>query len=498
MANSIRIKKRSAAGAAGAPVALRSSELAFNEADLSLYYGFGDDGSANATSIIAIGGPGAFVGLGGDQTITGNKTFTGDVDLTSANVTVPTQNTADSSNAAASTAFVKNAITNAGGYVDPLTTKGDLLTHNGTSTTRFGIGTSGQVLAVGATGEIEWSSNTADSAEVVSLRTLSGTSAGDDDFGTFAPAGAYQLYTANSTTKALFIETQAELGRLDAKITVNEGAIATIQSNQAGIAGDILALETDVSEIRQAIGIADGDTDLGAFAGEVITDGSTVKEALEELEAAIENGSGSVTGDTGSANFANGTVNALGGTGITTTGDNVNTLTISLDDTTVAAGSYGDASNVPQFQVDAQGRLTSAGQTAISITESQISDLGNYLDLDNSGDQTVAGNIIVEGDLTVNGEVSTINVIDVEVEDKTIILGATETPTDATASGGGMILKGTTDKSWLWQSATAAWTSSENVDIASGKSYMMNGTNVLTYDGGTRILDNLEIDGGTF
>ena len=59
MANTIRIKKRAAAGADGAPSSLASSELAFNESDLKLYYGFGDNGSGVATSIITIGGSGA-------------------------------------------------------------------------------------------------------------------------------------------------------------------------------------------------------------------------------------------------------------------------------------------------------------------------------------------------------------------------------------------------------------------------------------------------------
>jgi len=62
MANTIRIKKRAASGSAGAPSTLAPSELAFNEntGDLKLYYGYGDNGSGEASSIIAIGGAGAF------------------------------------------------------------------------------------------------------------------------------------------------------------------------------------------------------------------------------------------------------------------------------------------------------------------------------------------------------------------------------------------------------------------------------------------------------
>ena len=62
MSNTIRIKKRAASGSAGSPSSLSPSELAYNEADNKLYYGFGDNGSTppSASSIIVIGGSGGF------------------------------------------------------------------------------------------------------------------------------------------------------------------------------------------------------------------------------------------------------------------------------------------------------------------------------------------------------------------------------------------------------------------------------------------------------
>lgn len=61
MTNTIRIKRRAAGGAAGAPSTLENAELAFNEQDNVLYYGTGTGGAGgSATSIIAIGGSGAF------------------------------------------------------------------------------------------------------------------------------------------------------------------------------------------------------------------------------------------------------------------------------------------------------------------------------------------------------------------------------------------------------------------------------------------------------
>jgi hypothetical protein len=106
MANTLRIKRR-ASGNAGAPTTLENAELAFNEVDNILYYGKGTGGAGGtATTIEAIGGTGAFVGLSGTQTITGNKTFSGTVALGSS-ATATTQATSDNSTAVATTAFVK-------------------------------------------------------------------------------------------------------------------------------------------------------------------------------------------------------------------------------------------------------------------------------------------------------------------------------------------------------------------------------------------------------
>jgi hypothetical protein len=74
MANVIRIKRR-ASGAIGAPAALKSAELAHNEVDSTLYIGKGDDGAGNATTIVPVGGGGAFADLSTAQTIGGAKTF---------------------------------------------------------------------------------------------------------------------------------------------------------------------------------------------------------------------------------------------------------------------------------------------------------------------------------------------------------------------------------------------------------------------------------------
>tara|TARA_X000000950_G_scaffold125246_1_gene156702 strand:+ start:3587 stop:4504 length:918 start_codon:yes stop_codon:yes gene_type:complete len=88
MAVTFKIKRRASSGAAGSPTSLKSGELAYNEvsSDNTLYYGYGDDGSGTATSVVAIAGAGAYATLGGSQTIAGDKTFTGTLTFSAATI----------------------------------------------------------------------------------------------------------------------------------------------------------------------------------------------------------------------------------------------------------------------------------------------------------------------------------------------------------------------------------------------------------------------------
>lgn len=74
----LRIKRRATGGASGAPSTLAQSELAFSEVDDILHIGKGTGGGA---SVLAIGGPGAFLSLTATQTASGTYTFSGTVNL---------------------------------------------------------------------------------------------------------------------------------------------------------------------------------------------------------------------------------------------------------------------------------------------------------------------------------------------------------------------------------------------------------------------------------
>jgi hypothetical protein len=99
--------------------------------------------------------------------------------------------------------------------------------------------------------------------------------------------------------------------------------------------------------------------------------------------------------------------------------------------------------------------------------------------LDVTGAATFDSGVTIQGDLTVNGTTTTIDTQHLIVEDKNVVIGQVTTPTDVTADGGGITLKGSTDKTINWVDATDAWTFSEHVNIASTKEYRIAGTKVL-------------------
>ena len=243
-----------------------------------------------------------------------------------------------------------------------------------------------------------------------------------------------------------------------------------------------------------------------------------------------------VAGDSGSNQIITSGVDTLtiaGGIGLTSVASNTDTITLNLDSTSVTAGSYGAANTVATFTVDAQGRLTAAGSSTININAGQITgftedaqdaaavlftnathsgvsvaydDANSKLAITNLGvtsltgtsneiavsasngsvtislpsNVTISNNLTVTGDLTVQGNVVTLNAATVTVEDKNIVLANTSSPTDTTADGAGITVLGATNKTFNWVDATDAWTSSEHLNLLTGKEFKINGATVLS------------------
>ena len=367
MSNTLRIKRRSSSGLAGAPGTLENAELAYNEADDILYYGKGTGGVGGAaTSVEAIAGFGAYTSLGTNQTITGNKTFTGTII-----VPTPTANTH-----ASTKLYVDNLVANINSNISNVATSFTVAGDSGTNQT---------------------------------------ITSGVDTLGILGGTGLSSVTTSDT-------------------VTVNLDNTA-VTSGSYGGAGTVGTFTVD----------------------------------------------------------AQGRLTAAGNTTIAVTSSN-------LDSTAVTAGSYGAANSVATFTVDAKGRMTAAGNTSISITGSQISDLATAavtsitgtnneitasasagaITLSLPANVTISNNLTVTGDLIVNGNTTTLNTATLVVEDKNIVLANAASPTDITADGAGITILGATNKTLNWVDGTDAWTSSEHLDLAAGKVFKIGTSEVLS------------------
>ena len=94
----------------------------------------------------------------------------------------------------------------------------------------------------------------------------------------------------------------------------------------------------------------------------------------------------------------------------------------------------------------------------------------------------VNGDAVIQGSLTVKGNLTSINTTNLEIKDKLIELAKVSSPDNTTADGAGILIEAGTDvdKTLRWINSSQSWTSSEHVDLASGKSYKVGGFDVLT------------------
>ena len=149
--------------------------------------------------------------------------------------------------------------------------------------------------------------------------------------------------------------------------------------------------------------------------------------------------------------------------------------TISDFDTEVANNTAVAANTLKTGISTAQAALLSATAGTTSASKALI--------VDSNKDLTGVRNLTVAGDLTVNGTNTIINSTTLTVDDKNIEMGSVASPSDTTADGGGITLKGATDKTILWDNANDNFTSSEHVNIADGKKFKINNVDTLTATG---------------
>jgi hypothetical protein len=386
MANTIRIKRRAAGGGAGAPTTLANAELAFNEQTNILYYGTGTGGAGgSATSIIPIAGNGAFVDTTSNQTIAGVKTFSSTI-VGSVN-----------GNAATATALATGrtiAITGDLAYTSPsfdgtgnVTAAGTLATVN----SNVGAFTKITINAKGL----------ATAGSQASLTDLSSPTA-SFSFGSQLLTNLLDPVSLQDAATKNYVDNVAQ--GLDTKGSCVAGTTAniTLSGTQtidgiAIVAGDRVLVKNQTNPADNGIYVASASAwarsaDMNTWA-EVVSAYSFIETGttLADTGWVVTSDAGGTIGTTPIVwTQFSGAGSYTAGTGLTLAGTQ-----FSITNTAVTAGSYGSASSVGQFTVNAQGQLTAASTTSIAIANTQVSGLGTM-------STQAASNVAITGGSIIN------------------------------------------------------------------------------------------------
>ncbi len=198
---------------------------------------------------------------------------------------------------------------------------------------------------------------------------------------------------------------------------LQDNANLTFDGSALGVTGNITVSGSvdgrDVLDDGQAgdnlitlSGVARDAVDLGTFTGTTITDSSTIKTALQELETSLEaqdldvaadTGTGAIDLDTQSLTVA-GTANEI------ETSAAGQTITVGLPDAVTVT------SSVTTVSVKATNVQANDGTTSLTLSNS-------------TGNVEAAANLTVQGNLIVNGSTTQVNTTQTTIEDQLLELG---------------------------------------------------------------------------
>lgn len=126
---------------------------------------------------------------------------------------------------------------------------------------------------------------------------------------------------------------------------------------------------------------------------------------------------------------------------------------------------------------------TSSMQFAVATSASGA--LENVLSI-NGGAAAASSTVVIAGNLQVDGLTTTVNSTTLRVDDKNIELAHSPSGSlgnDAAVDGGGITLMSSDGhKTFNWVDSTDAWTSSENLELASGKSLIIGSASMSETD----------------
>ena len=80
-----------------------------------------------------------------------------------------------------------------------------------------------------------------------------------------------------------------------------------------------------------------------------------------------------------------------------------------------------------------------------------------------TSETTIGHNLTISGNLTVSGTTTTVTTDTIRMYDKNIEIGVVGSPSDTTADGGGLTLKGASDKTITWVNSTDSWDFNQHI-----------------------------------
>ena len=510
----IRIKRSTGTSAPGS---LKTAELAYamgtgtqiNSGD-RLFFGKGDDGSGNATSIVVVGGE-YFTNMldHAHGTLTASSAIIVDADskidvLNVDNLTID-GNTISSTDVDGDIVLDPNGA----GVIDVSTSiisnVVDPVNLQDAATKKYvddQFGGAAQIFSiaadVGSADGIQGQETVTFSGDTGITTTVSANEIIIDLDDTAVTPGSYGSSTAIPTF------TVDQQGRLTAASTVD---VATT-FNFSGETGT-----GSLSILDSSLEIAAGEGINTVASGTTITisgeDASSTNKGIATFDATnftVTNGdvaSNNITfnGDTGSAAETLGGTFAINGTaaqGISTSATGT-AITITAADAAADGSTKGVAAfNSTNFSAST-GVISSnditLGTTSLTLGETTTTLAGlTQIDVDNIRilDNTVAsttgvlyidpnpidsdgGEVIVRGNLTVNGVTTTVNSTTVSINDKNIVL-ADSAATAGEADGAGITINGpTTPATITYNGSTDRWNMNKNLDLTDSNSLMFAG-----------------------
>ena len=133
----------------------------------------------------------------------------------------------------------------------------------------------------------------------------------------------------------------------------------------------------------------------------------------------------------------------------------------------VADFNAGVTANQIKIDGDTAQRLYIVGASGELMDEANLNFNGTKLFVTGGLDVSTAArfgdDVTIVGNLTINGTTTTVNSTTLTVDDKNLELGSVNTPSDVTAAGGGITLKGATDKTIIWNDSSKGWEFNQSI-----------------------------------